>query len=178
MRSKYPKNDPLNYIPKIIKNSLYGRMGMNDNFTSSEIVDKKYYVNFEKNNLERIIDLIPLDESYLIEVKAIETATMINAARETHNINISIASAISSYARIFLSQLKNNPKLKLFYTDTDSIYTNLNPNQMNKLYPGIISSIDLGKLKLENISAKAIFLAPKCYYLQNIDGPEILKLKV
>lgn len=32
-----------------------------------------------------------------------------------------------------MSQFKNNPKLKLFYTDTDSIYTNLNLKELGKL---------------------------------------------
>jgi DNA polymerase elongation subunit (family B) len=67
--------------------------------------------------------------------------------------------------------------LKLFYTDTDSIYTNLNPDKMNELYPNIISSTGLGKLKLESSSNKAIFLAPKLYYLRTIDSKVIIILK-
>ena len=41
-----------------------------------------------------------------------------------HNINIEIASPITAYARIHMSQFKNNKKYKLFYSDTDSIYIN------------------------------------------------------
>lgn len=76
-----------------------------------------------------------------------------------------------------MSEFKNNPMLKLFYTDTDSIYTNLNPDKMNELYPNIISSTGLGKLKLESSSNKAIFLAPKLYYLRTIDSKVIIILK-
>jgi hypothetical protein len=35
----------------------------------------------------------------------------------------------------------------------------------------------LGKLKLENICKKAIFLAPKMYYLETIEGNIIYKVK-
>lgn len=32
IRSNYPKTDPMNFITKILMNSLYGRFGMNNNF--------------------------------------------------------------------------------------------------------------------------------------------------
>jgi hypothetical protein len=41
---------------------------------------------------------------------------------ETHNVSIGIASAITAYARIHMSQFKNNPDYNLYYTDTDSVY--------------------------------------------------------
>lgn len=77
-----------------------------------------------------------------------------------------------------MSRFKNNPNLKLFYTDTDSIYTNLDPDELNKLYPAIVKSSlqELGKLKLETVSNKAIFITPKSYCLQQLDG-KTLKIK-
>lgn len=42
----------MNYIHKIIKNSLYGRMGMDDKFTSTIIIDKDSYLKFENENFE------------------------------------------------------------------------------------------------------------------------------
>lgn len=76
-----------------------------------------------------------------------------------------------------MSKFKNHPKIKLIYTDTDSIYTNLNPEQMNTLSDSeFISSTGLGKLKLETVSSRAIFLAPKIYFLKTIDGEEISKI--
>jgi hypothetical protein len=38
LRLTYPKTDPMNYISKILLNSLYGRFGMNDSFNLLEIV--------------------------------------------------------------------------------------------------------------------------------------------
>lgn len=51
---------------------------------------------------------------------------------------------------------------------------------MNELFlarGNIISSKGLGKLKLESISKKAIFIAPKTYCLETIDGNFIYKVK-
>jgi len=41
IRLEYPKSDPMNYIAKIIMNSLYGRFGMDDNFVLSSIMNKE-----------------------------------------------------------------------------------------------------------------------------------------
>jgi DNA polymerase elongation subunit (family B) len=70
-----------------------------------------------------------------------------------------------------MSQFKNNPNFNLYYSDTDSIY-------IDKPLPDeFISSTVLGKLKLENIIINGIFLAPKVYYLQTVDGKVIYKVK-
>jgi hypothetical protein len=70
-----------------------------------------------------------------------------------------------------MSQFKNNPKINLYYTDTDSIYTD------SDIDPNYIDDLVLGKLKLENICKNAIFLAPKMYLLKTIDGNIITKTK-
>jgi hypothetical protein len=70
-----------------------------------------------------------------------------------------------------MSQFKNNPKINLYYTDTDSVYTD------SDLDESFISNKVLGKLKLENICKKAIFLSPKVYYLETIEGKIIYKVK-
>jgi spore cortex formation protein SpoVR/YcgB (stage V sporulation) len=83
--------------------------------------------------------------------------TMLYGYLETHNVNIAIAAAITAYARMHMSQFKNNPNFKLYYTDTDSAY-------IDRALPDyMVSNTELGKLKLENICNKAIFLAPKFY---------------
>jgi DNA polymerase type B, organellar and viral len=48
LRLKYPKSDPMNFIAKILLNSLYGRFGMNDNFPTITIIPRDYYNDFEK----------------------------------------------------------------------------------------------------------------------------------
>jgi len=168
MRLTYDKSNPMNYICKILMNSLYGKFGMNDLFDSCIIV--------ENENLDKVIgdnqvnDIIEIGDNYIVKIERNKTSTYLDNGTETHNVNIAIASAITAYARIYMSQFKNNPNMKLFYTDTDSVYTNLNPDQMDKLYHGMVSNSGLGKLKLESVSSKAIFLAPKVYYLEDLNG--------
>ena len=89
-----------------------------------------------------------LGDNYLIEIEGDKTKTMLDDWTESHKINISISSVVTAYARILMSQFKNNSKLKLYYTNTDSIYTNLNPNKLNEIYNNIVDSKLLCKLKL------------------------------
>jgi DNA polymerase elongation subunit (family B) len=72
-----------------------------------------------------------------------------------------------------MSQFKNNPDIILYYTDTDSIYIDEN----SKIDPNLIDPKILGKLKLENICKKAIFLSPKVYCLLTEDNKIIYKVK-
>jgi len=85
-------------------------------------------------------------------------------------VNVAIASAITAYARIHMSQFKNNPDFKLYYSDTDSMVT-------NKPLPDYMVGTGLGQLKLEYVIKKAVFLAPKVYALITTDGKEIIKVK-
>jgi hypothetical protein len=70
-----------------------------------------------------------------------------------------------------MSIFKNNPKINLFYSDTDSIYTNSNIDS------SFIHNKQLGKLKVENISTEAVFLGPKMYCLNTIDQGFKFKIK-
>lgn len=40
LRLQYSKSEPLNYIAKILLNSLYGRFGMIDSFPTIEIINE------------------------------------------------------------------------------------------------------------------------------------------
>jgi hypothetical protein len=71
-------------------------------------------------------------------------------------ISIPISAAVTSFARIHMSQIKNRDEFTLFYTDTDSIDIN------KPLEPKFIGK-ELGQMKLEHIFDKKFFLAPKVY---------------
>src|SRR6267142_159046 len=62
--------------------------------------------------------------------------------------------------------IENSPNMDiiLYYSDTDSIYID------KPLPPEMVDSKSLGKMKLENVLTKAIFLAPKVYYLETVEG--------
>lgn len=75
---------------------------------------------------------------------------------KSFNISIPIATAVTTYSRVHMSQFKTMKDLTLYYTDTDSIDT-------NKPLDFKFIGNDLGKMKLEHTFTKAIFLAPKVY---------------
>jgi DNA polymerase type B, organellar and viral len=174
LRLQYPKGHPLNLIAKLLLNSLYGRFGMIDSFPNITIFDNfKEFKEFFESHSDDIIDFIELGDKVLVqynsEIKNQQTELYGNL--ETHNVSIGIAATITAYARIHISQFKNNPNFNLYYSDTDSIY-------IDKALPDhMINSKILGKMKLEYILIDAIFLAPKMYYLENDDGKVIYKVK-
>jgi len=90
-------------------------------------------------------------------------------SNETYsNISIGIASAITAYARIHMSQFKINPDYNLYYTDTDSIY-------IDKPLPNKYIGKELGLMKLEYKFNEATFLAPKVYGGLYFDNNKIFK---
>nr|UEP17201.1 hypothetical protein [Russula sp.] len=165
IRNQYPKSDPMNFITKILMNSLYGRFGMDDNFANIEVIHKDYYSDFENKYLDHIIDKIKLDDHYIISFTSLEEVS------SDHNVSVGVAAAITAYSRIHMSFFKNNPNIKLYYTDTDSIYTD------SDIDPSLIDPKKLGKLKVEHICRKAIFLAAKLYCLDTNDNKTIKKVK-
>ena len=166
LRLNYNNSNPLNFIAKILLNSLYGRFGMNDNFANITIIDKDFYPDFENKYLDNIVDKIDLGDYLLIFYQS-----PCEQDSEIHNVSIAIAAAITAYSRIHMSQFKNNPKINLYYTDTDSIYTD------SDLDSSFIDNKVLGKLKLEHVCKRAIFLTPKVYCLETIEGEFIYKIK-
>jgi hypothetical protein len=160
IRLEYPKSDPMNYVAKIIMNSSYGRFGMDDSFISSSIMSKEDYYKFEELDKDNsILDVIDLDDNLIVQSKnpKVELDTSLDNGNEVHNVNISIAAAITAYGRIHMSQFKNNKKFKLYYSDTDSIYT-------DKPLPLKFIGNGLGLLKLEYICKDAIFLVSLIFF--------------
>jgi hypothetical protein len=174
LRLKFTKSNPLNLIAKLLLNSLYGRFGMNDKFPNITIFDnfKSFKSWYNKHN-EDIISFNELGDRVLVQHRSElkDQQTELYGTLETHNITIAIASAITAYARIHMSQFKNNPNFNLYYSDTDSIYID------RALPDHFISNTILGKMKLEYILIDAIFLAPKVYYLETEEGKVIYKVK-
>ena len=72
------------------------------------------------------------------------------------NINVAIASAITAYARIHMSQFKNRLDYNLYYSDTDSIIVD-KPLESSLVGP------NLGQMKLLHVFEEACFIAPKVY---------------
>ena len=178
-----PKEEPMYHITKLLLNSLYGRFGMNLNIFYSQqvILDKDQF--FDYLNKGDILDMVELDGDK-IYIKFNNTSQieqdLLNSGSSNKDLNepsisIPIASAITSLARIHMSKFKNNPDFSLFYTDTDSAYINKDLSQLDKYKEWI--SKDLGKLKLEHVFTKAIFLSPKVYAGVTVDNKKVMKIK-
>jgi hypothetical protein len=168
MRLQYSKTDPMNHSSKILLNSLYGRFGMEDNFAEIDIIHKDFYADFENRFLNNILETQDLGDYKLVRYQTFDD---VDNEDSNHNVSVAVASAITAYSRIHMSQFKNNPKINLYYSDTDSIYTD------SELDDILISNTDLGKLKLENSCNDAVFLAPKLYCLKTEDNEVIYKVK-
>ena len=72
---------------------------------------------------ESIMDYIKIDETYIIIRNSL---SLINYDENDEimyglNVNIAIASAITSYSRILMSSFKNNSNFTLYYSETDSL---------------------------------------------------------
>jgi hypothetical protein len=182
-RLTYDKSHPMNLIAKLLMNSLYGRFGMDFSLENTNIVN-----NIEINDLlnsnnpktGNIIDVEPLGKNNFIITQEQPFYANINdkmsSLNHHNNINVGIAAAITALARIYMSKFKNNPLIKLFYTDTDSIFTDKSPEQMNTIFNDIIGN-KLGQLKLECVINRAVFLAPKAYCLELVNQEQIIKIK-
>jgi DNA polymerase type B, organellar and viral len=133
-------------------NSLYGRFGMLDSFPNIDIMDISDFIKFEEGFSDDIMDFIELDNKIMVIHRShqIDVNTLLNGHKENHNVSIAIASAITAYARIHMSQFKNNPNFNLYYSDTDSAYVD------KPLPKDMISSTVLGKMKLEHVLNDAI----------------------
>jgi hypothetical protein len=163
----------MNYLAKILLNSLHGRLGMEDSYPIIQIMSIETYNKFEQEHNSNIIDITKLGGKVMVTYRSLErdVNTLLDNASEVHNVSIPVAAAISSYARIHMSQFKNNTDFVLYYSDTDSIYID------KKLPDTFVSSNVLGKMKLEHVIEKAIFLSPKAYILITEDGKVIYKVK-
>jgi hypothetical protein len=141
---------------------------MNDNFDSINVIPKEFYPDFENKFIDQITDKIDLDYHIIVFYRSSDG--LIEDKGE-HNVSVSVAAAISAYSRIHMSQFKNNPNINLYYSDTDSIYTDSGLNE------NLISDMKLGKLKLEHVCKKALFLGPKLYCLLTDSNEFIHKVK-
>jgi hypothetical protein len=161
LRLTYDKKDPMNYIAKILMNSLYGRFGLNPLLPDTLIIDKDSLDKFIDSS--EIVELIEFEDKLLIQY--IEENKIGNYDNEeldvVNNSNVAIASAITAYSRITMAKIKRyclDNNIKIFYSDTDSVYT-------NKPLPDYLVGKELGKWKLEGFYEEGVFVAPKVYGL-------------
>lgn len=171
LRQQYTKSEPMNFIAKLLLNSLYGRFGMQPqlhshifgNFKEIQELCRKY----------EILDYIELDKDlFFVSYQSSDNKNLDSSLPKSNStgVSVSIASAVTAYARVYMSTFKNNPGYNLYYTDTDSIFID------KELDPRLVNS-NLGNMKLEYKFTDSIFLAPKVYAGMTDDNLKICKVK-
>jgi hypothetical protein len=118
------KTHPLYTVSKLLLNSLYGRFGMDFElqFISNRIVTNDEIIDLMENNTN-ISEVLDLENSKsLITVLDENKLEDSNHDTSSGNISIGIASAVTSYARIYMSEIKMKYKDHFYYSDTDSAF--------------------------------------------------------
>jgi hypothetical protein len=185
LRKQYAKSHPLNYIAKLLMNSLYGKFGMKlegktlvDIFNTSTDEGKLALEKLLDERGEAVKDYVDLKDGYHLVVTDPDfdpdrfASTTPSEVYHGPDVNIAVAATITAGARVFMSRFKNNPELvgNLYYSDTDSIV-------IDKPLPADLVGGALGQLKLEHMIKRAVFIAPKVYGLIDKDGTETIKCK-
>lgn len=142
-------------------------VGLNTTPTSDSKLEEKNKKAYEVSNVSK------LDSKYWI-VEYIELHNVSNNELQSSmfgaDVNIAAASIITAGARVHMSQFKNNPNIRLYYSDTDSVV-------LNKELPSELVNDKLGSVKLECTIEYAAFLSPKVYALKTSDKKTIIKIK-
>ncbi len=82
------------------------------------------------------------------------------------NTAVQISAAVTAYGRIEMYKYKSLKDINIYYTDTDSIYTD------KCLSENLIDTKKLGFMRFENSIKEAYFIAPKLYYILTFDNLE------
>lgn len=149
-------------IGKNNNNTFYGRLGMNPDRLSEEIIDN----NKNKKNYEKIIEINGIFLGYKKKDKSIS--------------NITISASITAKARIKLYKglLKViNQGGRPCYVDTDSIIASFKKNNYKNFLDKNFGEVRFDSSKEDTIIIDGIFSKPKTYAVKYINGKEIVKIK-
>jgi len=138
-------------------------------FTSNRIVENEGLFDLIENNT--ITEILDLENSKSL-ITIVDENKLDESNHDTSSVNISIgiASAVTSYAIIFMSEIKMKYKEQLYYSDTDSAFLDC------EIDPEYIGT-GLGKWKLEYDFKEVVFLGPKVYGGILKNKKEIVKVK-
>ena len=163
------KDNPMYLISKILMNSLYGRFGLKQELTEFNIIDTANIEEFV--NGKQISDIIKFENT---------NKSMIIVKKEQDQVHlessVSIAAAVTSYARMEMAPLLLDDTLDILYIDTDSAKCKQKITDIEK-YKHLDHS-GLGALKYEETYSESIFLLPKVYGgIIKDSAKELIKIK-
>ena len=122
LRTSFAKDNPMNMIAKLLLNSFYGRWGMTPYFSNTKILSDLEMDNLlSRGNLDNLDSFIDFNNgNHLAVFNPDQEALLKNNTHNYSNVSVCIASAVTAYSRIIMSQFKNHPQFDLYYFDTDS----------------------------------------------------------
>ncbi|KAL3537038.1 hypothetical protein ACH5RR_000404 [Cinchona calisaya] len=168
LEAKKAGDEPMTFIYKILMNSLYGRFGMNPESTVTEICNQKKYEELMKMDNFQFAEKLT-DHYYIVNYITNSSFVDDDDWKAPKMSVVQLVAAITACARIHMYPHISRPDC--YYTDTDSIVLG------SPLSDDLVSSIELGKFKLEYHVKRGIFLAPKSYMLDIEDDRHIIKHK-
>ena len=166
------------FIAKMHLNQLYGYFGRKLDVIETKVVDNEDLLYYFKTRL--IESCIPVnDEKTLLLMGKNVNLDLIQKLNEEFQdfrlgiqdsfqhvkANVAIAAAVTSYARMTMIDYKTLPDVKVFYSDTDSMF-------IDKPLPSNFIGDELGLMKDElkgNVISKAYFLGIKQYGFKYVD---------
>jgi hypothetical protein len=185
-------------VVKSLLNNLIGRFALNfvkpicktvNNTQLDYLLATKEIKTFKKiNDNHTLITYIPIVNKEICESHNLDYHKVIlneinNKATSNvgvfQDVSIVLASFVTSYARVYMHTIKLailKGGGKIYYSDTDSIVTDLTLNKLKQKLNNIIGN-NLGQLKLENLLKEAYFISNKTYILITKAGKEIIKAK-
>lgn len=169
---KKKSTGPLRFIAKMHLNQLYGYFGRRKTLIETRNVHKKdlnyFYGNytiFSEIDINKDISTLLMSSNLDYDlINDIKMDSNLNFKSNFRNVksHVGIAAAVTSYARIEMLELKMlliKLGIKLYYTDTDSIF-------VDRELPNYLIGKNLGQLKDElngKVIKKAYFLGIKKY---------------
>ena len=134
-------------------------------------IGDKHWVKYDINVSKRICDASQVD---YYTAHSYEVGTREYNDIKYKDVSIAIASAVTSYARVFMNKTKLMLKdhgINVYYSNTDSLIT-------DKPIPEELVGGGIGQFKLEYIVKRAYFISNKTYCLVLNDNRETIVIKV
>ncbi|KAI5640986.1 hypothetical protein M9H77_00147 [Catharanthus roseus] len=153
------------FVSSLFESRLEAKKSGNNSITKTEICDEnryKYLLRKPDFIFGELLDENTYVVSYHDEPSPDSWNPMKNAA-------VQLAAAITASARMYMYPYTSREDS--YYTDTDSVVL------AHPLPEEIVSSSVLGKFALEDKIVKGLFLAPKAYSYNTIEGSSVLKFK-
>ena len=177
-------------VAKRLLNHLLGRFGLHIYKPCTNLVDQNQFNELSQSkNIDSFVNigdmyLVTYDntvskdicDSFNVDYKntVINNIKMSQETEDTFkDVSIALASAVTSYARIFMAKVKLevlNRGGKLYYTDTDSLVTDIP-------LPVKLVGDQIGQFKLQYTIVRGYFISSKTYCIILTDGKPIIKAK-